>query len=119
MDESSTSSNEPNLAPSVAANDGLSSTDGKPTPPSDNPYSEFSSESSWDRLSLALNRLESAILAKQNNGAKLNADPSMTNEERDARLEQSRQETLEARRERDSLKKVVEATLDDIRSLLK
>ena len=121
MDESTTSSNKSTIASRVPASDELSSASPRATTPSESTHSETNphSESSWDRLSLALNRLESAILAKQGNIAKQKDALPSSNEEREAKLQQSLQETIEARRERDTLKKVLEATLGDIRSLLK
>lgn len=125
MDESTTSSNKSTIASRVPASDELSSASPPASPrattPSESTHSETNphSESSWDRLSLALNRLESAILAKQGNIAKQKDALPSSNEEREAKLQQSLQETIEARRERDTLKKVLEATLGDIRSLLK
>ncbi len=129
MDESTTSSNKSTIASRVPASDELSSASPPVSPPvsprattpSEPPHSQTNphSESSWDRLSLALNRLESAILAKQGNIAKQKDSLPSSNEEREAKLQQSLQETIEARRERDTLKKVLEATLGDIRSLLK
>ena len=121
MDESTTSSNKSTIASRVPASDELSPASPRTTTPSESTHSETNphSESSWDRLSLALNRLESAILAKQGNIAKQKDALPSSNEEREAKLQQSLQETIEARRERDTLKKVLEATLGDIRSLLK
>ena len=123
MDESSSSDN-PNSAQVVALPSGSPSTEPLTESLAESPLELFAeplakpfagpfAEPSWERLSLALNRLESAILAK-NNGVQKN-----NNEEQAAKLQRSRQETLEARRERDSLQKVVEATLGDIRALLK